>query len=445
MITAADFATAEVNPAHFNGWSGMVDMGSVSDFVSDDYKWRLNDAHNPDPVATIACRLDVLKAKNVTLSFAELAVANTTQLGLVFGVSALIHNFAKCQRGDAACQIIIRASDQFPEAASEEATEISQKFLSLWSENAVMREKANQQNGMILMAVLANAIHRKQKEGHNWITAEMDTPSTPAHRALDVATTAQIDAFSSFMSRHGHGLLHFLGDICLYDLADALSGENPAEIGENIVVSGSEKAAGTQLHRIYVLNEKATKRWPPSVFGGAALHIALSVGPVVIQNLASKIHINAAVLTTRMARLKTQLNGMDRANLTATAAAHESMTAMLIGYASELEQCERILKGKRALDKFSSHPSYALGIAVAKVVKSRADNEAASAKQISAMADSLIEALGVNGDEAEVYVPMTPEDIKHAKKRLETATELGLPVDNLKAALGERLAEDARH
>jgi phage gp16-like protein len=91
----------------------------------------------------------------------------------------------------------------------------------------------------VLLCLLANAIHRKQVNGHNWITEDTSRNNTPAKKATSIAA-AESGAFAEFMARYGHDLWHFLNDSSLYSAADHLTGHVPVKIVKSVLYGGNE-------------------------------------------------------------------------------------------------------------------------------------------------------------------------------------------------------------
>lgn len=119
------------------------------------------------------------------------------------------------------------------------------------------------------LALVANAIHRSQVKGHNWLSDTTAKTASPGGRALAVAG-GLVAEFEDYMSRVGHDLWHIFPDTTLYAVAGAMTGYEPATLMVGIEYGGVDIARGTLVSEVFKLDDAAKDRYPPSELGKAA-------------------------------------------------------------------------------------------------------------------------------------------------------------------------------
>jgi len=284
----------------------------------------------------------------------------------------------------------------------------------------------------VLLMLIANALHRIQSNGHNWITDARGMENSVASRAIGVAG-AEKNAFVPFAAMYGHDLWHFLSDRTLYAMATAFTGENAhaAISTEPIQYNGVDYAVGVALHTVINAGQAAEQRWPPGKIGTAAIVNGLTALAGMINALAMKAEFqNAGWFESVIVRLKSdvvQREGNVVDFVRAKAVLGEVM-AKAVGFMdADATGADRQAK-LPSLNGFkkSYEAAYISGLGLGKVCKEVDVNTAAFAESISAFLQvtsnalaALTGELALPADAFEVRVIPTKAELKVLAERRE--------------------------
>jgi len=155
----------------------------------------------------------------------------------------------------------------------------------------------------VVLALIANAIHRQKLNGHNWYTDKTNVQRTETGRCIAVAAEDRM-AFGIFMSRDGHDLWHFLNDPSLCAVADTITGVNKIVINNDFIYNGINRR-GDHVHTFIDVGDAAIDRWPPGQMGIASLMKGLDACSIMITDITSKVAIsNTAAILVAIKRAK---------------------------------------------------------------------------------------------------------------------------------------------
>jgi len=196
----------------------------------------------------------------------------------------------------------------------------------------------------VVLAIVANAIHRYHCEGHNWFTADTENPKTATGRAVAVAG-ANKDGFKRFMRTWGHDCWHFLSHQSLNDVADLLVGQVNRDLPDGTRYGGRD-VGGSSVCDAVNIGEAAIDRWPCGVLGKASILVGLDLMKTMIGSLVSKMAIaDAAELNVATDTLRKAIAGYggDRNDLIVLRNCLEPALCISFGfvYASPLRRSDR--------------------------------------------------------------------------------------------------------
>jgi len=139
---------------------------------------------------------------------------------------------------------------------------------------------------MVMMQIVANAIHREQNEGHEWFTTDMGNASSPTAKALGVAGRDKA-RFKTHMATHGHDNGHHLSSITLDTVARLLCASTSATFPNGIRYMGVDLRA-QEFSTVVDLGSAARHRYPAGVLGKSAMITGLAFAEAMIVHISSK-------------------------------------------------------------------------------------------------------------------------------------------------------------
>jgi len=137
------------------------------------------------------------------------------------------------------------------------------------------------------LAIVANAIHRRKCDGHNWFTDKTLIARSETNRICNIAGAGKVE-FAAFMVVNGHDLWHFLADSTIYDMASALCRTNP------LIVAGAFTMGGvayqdSPAHVVLDLGPAVISRYPVSQNGIAGMIKGLDCLMAMINDIQTKV------------------------------------------------------------------------------------------------------------------------------------------------------------
>jgi hypothetical protein len=155
---------------------------------------------------------------------------------------------------------------------------------------------------LVIMALVANALHRKQSDGHNWFSGQGASPGSASYRLLGIAGGKKAE-FDKFMRSWGHDLWHFCPDEVIYKLADMVCGNFltgypwvvAANDGENAVFEyAGRNVAGQEIQDVLKMPDSTTDRWPPGTLGVASVLKGLDAVSAMLVAISVKCSVKGA-------------------------------------------------------------------------------------------------------------------------------------------------------
>jgi hypothetical protein len=208
---------------------------------------------------------------------------------------------------DAGVDFVYRQSDligtDYTGAAAKPGNATRELYTLLTAEG-VMEEKLAEQGRMVLLSLVANAIHREQHADHSWFTDEMKNPRSPTTKILTIAG-ADKDKFKTYMEECGHDGNHHLDFVTISTLAKVLA-RTATRVMPDVAdyMVGGDNLKGKELGAYFDLGEANKERFPAGILGKAALLVAVQMIEAMITNLASRVKMEGiAGITVNAARL----------------------------------------------------------------------------------------------------------------------------------------------
>lgn len=346
LLAAAQAGAPNDYPARhsYNGSAGRVNLATPVDHIEPKEKIVVGVNDTMDLTRTIAYRLLIAQGAEpgtmIPLTVAHIE-ATAEDIGLVISMWTIY-------RVGSASRIAIgfRASDVVSAAAFDAMTGATHLLTSAAAieahlfdeENVSMATMIQGNSRNLLLAIVANAIHRSQNEGHNWLTASANDRSSMTFRALAVAG-AHKDEFSKFMHNHGHGVLHHLTTETINRLADAITGEDEAVVRDEALVYNDALINGTAMHLVFPMTESARDRWPVGQMGKAAIIVGLDEVSSMVSDIVSRLSVaNSGALSVRIGLMRNAMAeavAMPRPDLLAIRAVLSEVICIAFGYVEE--------------------------------------------------------------------------------------------------------------
>jgi len=289
-------------PSDFNGFINSVDVVKPSTHIKDQYKISINDAYQFDLKASIASELLRNSSPNDDDVRAPAVESSMKRIGALMVMHVILSLVAK-----AGLTISYRSSDVYTYATENErfrtaeiATaykEAANKIYAAIVASPSALSVAFEDSKHIILAIVANAMHRDMHEGHNWYTDYTNKSNTGTNRCIAVAGEGRL-AFANFMVAHGHDIWHVLGDKCLASIASAIVGVDEKILPGNTTYNGVVYVDAS-LSSILKLPESATDRYPVGVMGKSAMIKGLEASVMMIDDITSKVRVpNVVAVTT---------------------------------------------------------------------------------------------------------------------------------------------------
>nr|WLW42240.1 hypothetical protein [Bremia lactucae associated yuevirus-like virus 2] len=292
------------------------------------------------------------------------------------------------------------------------ADEAAAKIVELYIDEADFATLVAPAPRLALYALVANALHRHQTEGHNWFTGDTTRKNTPTGRLLGVAG-ADRTAFSGFMSKNGHDLWHFMDTASMNNIVDGMTGEVNVDLDMKYIVRG-DVAATVPYSMAYAasLGTSATDRWPPGTVGISAVILAVPIIGSMFDHISMRVK---DLDTGRLTAISTAIsNGLKkskpgRALLLDVRNAMQGTTSIAVGFTSAVnaDSAERYA----SLFSFANRDqtSFESGVLLGKWAKGKDMIDKAVGNRIKALIIQATTSLGNVAKLLGIDVDITPD------------------------------------
>jgi len=291
---------------------------------------------------------------------------------------------------------------------------------------------------LVLLSIVANALHRRKLNGHNWLTEKTRAKGSETNRCVAVAGDAR-DAFTTFMERHGHDLNHYLEDDTLYGLTDALTGiaEVLAGVGSEV---GGRDVEGVALSVVFPIGDAGVDRWPVGTLSLAGIMVGLSCVASMLNEMGSKVTLAfLPSMLQSLATIKATLSGeiLQRPAVLALRVALGPIIGLAAGFCSGSPALEDMVLSSDAVKAvLVAHPQEGtLGATLSKRVRElEADPEALGLMILSVLTrvNAAVTSVKQNAVFAAVEVATLPATIslyKTAAQKQAAVAEASLAID----------------
>lgn len=280
----------------FNGSIGVINLSSTIQRIDESRKIVATVLNQMNPTATIARILWVADGMPEESKISADAISQKTleaSLELI-GFSLCLYEFLALAHA-AGVRLEFRTSDvvdaatwaPIGNARDGKYMVFARKLINIarQDENR-MAVLAKDAWAMPYLAIL-NACHRKENNGHNFITSNLSVKKSGVHRLLRIAGPHK-DEFAAYVAKNGHDGLHLLTTTALEALVDCMTGIRPHALAAGSTYMG-KNVAGRDLHAVLSLNESAIDRWPPGAIGRSGMILGLGCVIFMIGDITSKI------------------------------------------------------------------------------------------------------------------------------------------------------------
>lgn len=296
-VTAA-VAAATASPAipgPYNGSLGLVDMAKPVDYTTDYGKVVLTN-NNYSLRGTMKYYIYLAQGKPaaataVTQEHLDVAVPWLRKAIARERIYTVLHR--------AKVPISFRANDVVPAVTvAQGGTEdrVVDELYRILTNGELMDAKIAKEGRDILLSIIANAIHRKQNNGHSWFTRSMSDPSSLTAKACAVAAENSHE-FAAFMRSYGHDINHHLTDDALHEIAMVLVGKDSnAYVVQAATTAAANMYAGADItgkrpSEIFKLPDSCGDRYPPGELGKAAMIVGLSFMEAMLADITGKAKV----------------------------------------------------------------------------------------------------------------------------------------------------------
>jgi len=280
-------------PNGYNGHMTMIDMSKPIDSIARDAKLVLAQGGGICLTRSVAyCIWAAQGFPEVATAVTEEHLTNAmAQIALVMARHTMLCMFHVAQ-----IAIAVRSSDMLSVAkfdvidGSLALKGVAKAVCDRFADDETFAQAQMGESRYVILCLIANAIHRKQNEGHNWFTKNGNVKGTNTHRALAIGGEF-VEGFARFMDRGGHDLWHFLTDKTLVDIADAVTGTTDKIVVGAFTYNGAN-IVGHKISEVFEIGSAAMDRYPPGIMGKGAIMVGLMMLRAMIVYISMKVVID---------------------------------------------------------------------------------------------------------------------------------------------------------
>jgi len=243
-----------------------------------------------------------------------------------------------------------------------------------------------------LLCLLANAMHRHQTEGHNFIDHALVRKDSVASKVCSIAGS-DTDSFREFMRIQGHDLFHLLSTESITDIANALTGVTNVKLENELF---GKKGEAKFVYQVITFPAAAIDRWPPGVVGISSVILGI---PLVIcmaeamdaKGMAEDAETIVEMYTVLLKLLKENTKIIDRELLLKIRETLGSSIALALGFNERYSSYDTESHKSMKLIVANYNQDYLTGLSIGTLVKKKVamdvDVEAAAKKRLRSIAN----------------------------------------------------------
>jgi len=353
-------AAAAHAPQDYNGAIAAVDLAHAQQSIDPKNVVVVSAAGQFDVQASIAMALHVrmpaLVVGTPRAVSADMISAATSRVRSLVAVHKLLSVVSHCVKADALgsaildaagahakIRMIFRATDTMRRDAAialpdfAVCMEAADYLWEVLTDGSASASEVVSSAHFVTLALMANAMHRSQLEGHNWYTSKTRDKKSQTSKYIAIAAE-HAEEFAAMMVDEGHDLLHFLSDATLTDIADAISGEVGYIFTPGAAyLYGGEDVQGCALPVVLAIGDAVKDRYPAGMLGAAKAHVGLEMARAMFTSISAKVSSPVIRdMVVAIAALQARLNkgNMPRKQLLEFIAAIGPLICAAYGYAA---------------------------------------------------------------------------------------------------------------
>lgn len=326
LLAAMTAGSAPTVTSGWNGVLGTVDLAKPQDYTGEKGKICVSDAGAFQLRETLAYYAYICAGSPTAVADFEGGI-NDAFAGEYFPLAAEIIARYRIYAmfNHAGTTPAFRATDRakwplkpadLPNAAAlnDKAGLVADEVYALFTANEASEAPIGEMGRMVLLGILAGAIHRKNHEGHSWFTAEMSNPRSQTAKYCAIAGQHK-KAFMDYQKARGHEGPHHLADATIDAFALVIGQVQdkviPSTIDEAITYNG-EPIRGRNLKDLFFLGEATKGRYPPGILGAGAIITGMELCMAVLTDIGTKVKLsghemiatNASKLSAAVKKIK---------------------------------------------------------------------------------------------------------------------------------------------